>query len=255
MKDQFFQQGQHFQTFETESGPIKVPVSYRDVISMWVHFSAPIHKVQAILPSNRLKPISIGNGKALYGIVCFEYGDSDVGPYNEVGFGIPCRFDPKINIPILPALFDRFFSVGFYVHYLPVTTKIAYDFGVDIYGLPKFISQIEYEETANWRRCVLQADSKEILTLEVANTDQDLKSDTYNFHIFSVKDKLLLKTLVQSFGPFKASRKSDSARLHLGNHQISEELRALQLDTKPLKTIIYPNTKNILHPPSNRYTL
>jgi hypothetical protein len=122
-------------------------------------------------------------------------------------------------------------------------------------GITKFIAQIEFEETHNWLRCVLQANAKEILTLEVPNTDQALKSETYDFQTFSVKDKLLLKTPVNSCGQIWASRKADSVRLHLGNHPVSEELRALQLNTKPLKTIIYPNMQVILYAASYRYTL
>jgi hypothetical protein len=197
----------------------------------------------------------MGNGNALYGVVCFEYRDTTIGSYNEVGIGVPCRFDPLINVPILPALFNRFFSVGFYVHHLPVTTQIAYDAGVEIWGLPKFIAQITFEEDSKWRRCVLHADSHEILTLEVTNTLHDLKSETYDFQTFSVKDKLLLKTPVQSQGQVWTSRKVDCTRLHLGDHPLSEELRSLQLNTKPLKTIIYPNMQVILHAASDRYAL
>ena len=169
MEATFFHRVQRFQRFETSSGPVTVPILYPDVHSMWVYFSAPIHKARALLPTDRLKPISMGNGNALYGIVCFEYRDTTIGSYNEVGIGVPCRLDPSINVPIIPALFNRFFSVGFYVHHLPVTTQIAYDAGVEIWGLPKFIAQITFEETDKWRRCMLEADGQEILTLEVTN--------------------------------------------------------------------------------------
>lgn len=255
MNNHFFQDITHFQTFDTESGPIEVPILYHDASAMWVYFSAPIHKVQSILPTNRLKPISLGNGNALYGVVCFEYRDTAIGSYNEVGIGAPCRLDPLINIPLLPALFDRFFSVGFYVQYLPVTTQIAYDAGVDIWGLPKFTAQITFEESRRGRRCILHADSTEILTLEVTHPDRALKQDTYDFHTFSVKDQSLLKTPVQTVGQFWATRNAESAQLHLGTHPVAEQIRELQLDTKPLKTILYPTTQIILHAASNRYTL
>jgi hypothetical protein len=253
--DQFFQQVTNFQSIDTASGPITVPILYLDASAMWVYFSAPIHKVQSILPSNRLKPISLGNGKALYGVVCFEYRETAIGSYNEVGIGAPCRLDPLINIPLLPAFFDRFFGVGFYVQYLPVTTQIAYDAGVDIWGLPKFLADITFEEARSGRRCLLHADSTEILTLEVSLPDRALKQDTYDFHTFSVKDQSLLKTPVQTVGQFWASRNAKSAQLHLGTHPVAEQIRKLQVDTKPLKTIIYPTTQIILHAASDRYTL
>lgn len=253
--DQFFQQITVFQSIDTASGPITVPILYHDASAMWVYFSAPIHKVQSLLPSNRLKPISLGNGNALYGVVCFEYRETTIGSYNEVGIGAPCRLDPFVNIPLLPALFDRFFNVGFYVQYLPVTTQIAYDAGVDIWGLPKFMAQIKFEESSSKRRCILHVDSTEILTLEVSLPDRALKQDTYDFHTFSVKDQSLLKTPVQTIGQFWASRNAESAQLHLGIHPIADQIRKLQLDTKPLKTIFYPTTRIILHAAKNRYTL
>ena len=255
MEATFFHRVQRFQRFETSSGPVTVPILYPDVHSMWVYFSAPIHKVRALLPTDRLKPISMGNGNALYGIVCFEYRDTTIGSYNEVGIGVPCRLDPSINIPILPALFHRFFSVGFYVHHLPVTTQIAYDAGVEIWGLPKFVAQITFEETGTWRRCMLEADGQEILTLEVTYVLRNLQLETYDFQTFSVKDKHVLKIPVQSQGHVWTSRKAECARLHLGDHPLSEELRSLQLNTKPLKTIIYPNMQVILYPASDRYAL
>lgn len=253
--DQFFQHVTNFQSIDTASGPITVPILYHDASAMWVYFSAPIHKVRSILPSNRLKPISLGNGKALYGVVCFEYRETAIGSYNEVGIGVPCRLDPLIDIPLLPALFNRFFNVGFYVQYLPVTTQIAYDAGVDIWGLPKFLAHIMFENSRRGRRCSLHADSTEILTLEVSLPDSVLKQDTYDFHTFSVKGPSLLKTPVQTVGHFWASRNAESAQLHLGTHPIAEQIRELQLDTKPLKTIIYPTTQIILHAASDRYTL
>ena len=148
-------------------------------------------KIQRLLPTDKLKPVSIDRGKALYGIICFEYTNTAVGPYNVV-FGVLCLYDPLINVPILPALFERRFPVGFYVDHLPVTTKVAYDAGVDIWGCLRFLVEIEFEESRTTRRCSLEADEKEIITLD-AKKGGDLKQDRWASESISI--------LEESIGP------------------------------------------------------
>jgi len=103
-----------------------------------------------------LKPVSLGRGKTVYDIACFEYLDTSIGPYNEVGLGVLCLYDPVINIPILPVLFPKRFTAVLYIHHLPVTTKTANDAGNEIWGYPKFQADIEFEDSQTTRNCILR---------------------------------------------------------------------------------------------------
>ena len=244
----------NFQTLETTEGPTKVPILYKRVTCIGAVFPVPKEKIKRLLPTDKLKSVSIGGGRTVYSISCYEHHDTTIGPYNEVGFGIPCLYNPLIDIPVLPALFDRKFSVGFYVHHLPVTTRIAHDLGVKFWGFPKFMAKIDFEDSKDIRRCILRADDKEIATLAVRK-GENLKPYRWDYSNFTVKDNMLLKTVVKSLGKVWTSRKTDSATLTLGDHSVSEELRSLKLDLTPIKTMFYADVQMILNMPSERYPL
>jgi acetoacetate decarboxylase len=252
--DAFFRNVENFQTFETSVGPAQVPVLYKSVTSIGAFFPASMKKIRKLLPTDKLKPVSIGRGRAIYGILCFEHHDTTIGPYEEVGFGIPCLYNPLLNIPVLPALFDRRFSVGTYVHHLPVTSKIGYDLGVKFWGFPKFMASIKFEHSQNSSRCTVRADDKDIATLAVRKGEK-LKPYRWDIIMFTVKDNMLLKSITNTQGKFWNSRKADGAKLSLGDHPVSEELRSLELDMKPIKTLFYDEIQMILNIPRERFQL
>ncbi len=119
----------------------------------------------------------------------FEYRKIEsVAPYNEFSISVLVSCEKSSEAPSLP---------GIYIIYLPVTTEEAL-YGVDIFGYPKSITDINFEDTAEARRCRVQADGKDILTLEVQKQVAEPKSiDTYTY---SVKDNQLLITLMQIKG-------------------------------------------------------
>jgi hypothetical protein len=53
------------------------------------------------------------------------------------------------------------------VHHLAVTTEIARAPGVHSLAAPKFLAEINFEETQKWVRCRLAEKGREIRTLEV----------------------------------------------------------------------------------------
>jgi hypothetical protein len=153
----------------TRAAPFWVTPREPMQVQMMAHFPAPAGAVRRLLPTQKLKPAQLVPGAAMLSIVAMEYRQiTDMAPYNELGGMAPVLYEPGVNIPGLPLLFpDRFRRFGLYVHYLPVTTQAAYDFGVEIWGYPKFVAEIRFEEAGDVRRCQLRAEGKDILTLQV----------------------------------------------------------------------------------------
>jgi hypothetical protein len=81
-------------------------------------------------------------------------------------FNNPARKEVAVNNGFfegLDLLFPhRFPRFGLYVHHLPVTTQEAYDFGVELWGYPRFLCQITFEEDEGARRCRLAVDGQEV---------------------------------------------------------------------------------------------
>jgi hypothetical protein len=234
---------------------IGLPVRYYDWSVIMAHFPAPAAAVQKLLPTNKLKPANLVPGTAILSLVAMEYRQiADVTPYNEFGIMVPVLYDPTVNIPGLPLLFPHWFKrLGLYIHHLPVTTQAAYDFGVEIWGYPKIVADISFEDIGDVRRCRLRADGRDVVTLEVdtlATTARPL-----NYYSYTVKDGRLLKTLIQARGQVGIARFRGGASYTLGDHPIAEELRAVGMGTTAIERLYAPQVQSMLHRAGERLPL
>lgn len=234
---------------------IGLPVRYYDWSAIMAHFPTPAAAVRTLLPTDKLKPAQLVPGTGILSLAAMEYrGIADVEPYNEFGIMVPVLYEPTVNVAGLPLLFpDRFARFGFYVHHLPVTTQAAYDFGVEIWGYPKFVAEISFEDTGRTRRCRLRAAGKDIAVLEVAKTAT--RSRPLDLFSYTVKDGQLLHTRIQAEGQVNITRFREGASCDLGDHPIAEELRALGMRRTAVERLYAPQVQSMLHPAAARLPL
>jgi hypothetical protein len=240
---------------ELSSGArIGLPIRYYDWALMMAHFPAPTSAVRELLPSDRLKPAQLRPGTAILSMVAMEYRQiADLAPYNEFAIMVPALYEPAINIPALPLLLPQWFGrLGFYIHHLPVTTQQAFEGGVEIWGYPKFVAEIGFEDLPEAHRCRLRADGKDILTLEVDKLAT--RASTTDFYTYSVKDGQLLKTLVQAQGQIGIARDKGGASYTLGDRPIAE-VRALGMEGTAVERRYAPQLQSLLHPAGERLPL
>lgn len=184
---------------------------------------------------------------------------ADVAPYNEFAVSVPVQYEPMVNIPGLPVLFNPLLSprwyrkFGMYIHYLPVTTQAARDFGVEIWGYPKVVAEVSFEDVGNARRCRLGAEGRDIITLTVEKLPT--KARRIDLHTYSVKDGRLLRTPVQTQGQYGITRFPGGASYTLGDHPIAGELKTLGLGKTALGRFYAPQVQSMLHPASERLPL
>jgi hypothetical protein len=223
----FFQQVEHLER-NWRGGTIKLPIFYYDVTTIVAGFLTPLEKVRALLPSQRMKPLQATPWHAVTTIVCFEYRDSDIGPYNEVAITFPITIDRPA--PILRGLL-RHVAEGplAYVHHLPVTTEPAYYAGVDFYNYPKFIAKIDFQRSDGWLSCRLSEGDRHILTV-TARQLPVRPFDHWCFHGITVRDERILRSeIIVNVGRQAISRRAGNVNLELGSHPISKELRDLRM--------------------------
>lgn len=255
MEKSFFA-GVKIEQIELSTGVrIGLPVRYYDWSAIMAHFPVPVSAVQKLLPTSKLKPAQLLPGTAILSMVAMEYRQiADVAPYNEFGIMAPVLYEPTVNIPGLPLLFPHWFRrFGLYVHHLPVTTQAAYDFGVEIWGYPKIVAEINFEDAGRVRRCRLRAGGKDIVTLEVKKLATRARS--MNYYSYTVKDGQLLRTLIQTQGEYGIARFRGGASYTLGDHPIAEELRALGIAKTAVECLYAPQVQSMLHPAGERLPL
>lgn len=145
-RDSFFQVPRA--THETSAGGVQLPILYYDTSNVLALFRAPAGAAAELLEGTGLRPAYDLFGKTVVGLSFYEYRDTSVGPYNEVGLAIPALEEGRRRLTgafldLLRPLERR--KIGFYVVDLPVTTEIANAAGRELWGYPKFVTDIGFQ--------------------------------------------------------------------------------------------------------------
>lgn len=147
--------------------PAKVPIFYYDGTATQAVFAARLGALRRLMPDPRFCPARLAPGLGAVAVTCFEYRDTDIGPYNELAISVVLNepwFLPNLpGLALASSLRRR--QLHAWVHHLPVTTEIARAGGVDFYNYPKFIAGIDFQENGERRVCRLSEGAEHILTL------------------------------------------------------------------------------------------
>lgn len=230
----------------------KIPIFYYDNTALHAIFTASTEKVRKYLPHPNMHPVEFSPGRCLVGFSAFEYRDTDIGPYNEFSISIIINWGKK-SIPVfgvLKSMFVRTYSA--YIWHLPVTTEIAYYGGVELYGYPKFIADIEFIKEKDYTICRLSEKGKHILTLRGKNLSTR-KEKFIKYRTYPIKDgiPLLANVLVDPI-EYAQSLRGDNATIEIGDsHPICEELRGIELSKSPVLYQYIPLNQTILFGPRN----
>jgi hypothetical protein len=240
---------------EITGGTVEVPILYHDVFAIAGVFVAPTLALKELLPTSKLVPVEFLPGKGLLGFMAADYRDTSIGPYKEVIIFVPTRYRPRFNPPLFPVL-RMSFSLSFevFIWHLPLTSELGLHAGIDIWGLPKFLADIDFTQGEKTVTCTLAEKGEHILTLEVDKHSARMKT-YFDYTIFSVKDRELLQTHVSGVSDaLGRSFKPGAARLTLGEHEISRQIREVA-PGKSILTMYIPKQQLILPEAQERLAL
>lgn len=227
--DQFFKDTPR-KTVDMDGETIEFPVLYYDFRFISSTFTAKTNRLKELLPHPNFKPVEIWPGTSMLVLAAFEYHDTSIGPYNEIGLSIPIKFPPGFVFPSLSAItmmLKNCFSV--YIHHLPVTTEIAYKGGVYFYNYPKFLAQITFKDQDENLEITLKEKDEFILKMYAEKLSLK-KSARIEFHTYSIKENVVMHTLIEGWAPrFGVKMMGGKSKLELGEHPISQELAKLNL--------------------------
>lgn len=214
---------------------IDLPIRYWRTDCFMGLFAADCKAVRRLLPSTRLRPVRLHRGQAAVAVVAYNYLETSVGPYGEIGISPLCTLDR--DAPPLLGLADgyRHGFAGFVAH-LPVTTRVAREAGRHIWGYPKFIADMAFELLPERQTVTLSENGQEILHLEVPRSGRVALERT-PLTTFTVLDGKLIRTTVRTRGHVATGR--GGGRLALGAHPVGRALADLGLSTTPIITRTY----------------
>jgi hypothetical protein len=234
---------------------VGLPAQYLDWTGVMAHFPASSAAIRRLLPSRKLALAQIAPGTAILSLAAIEYRRlADIAPYKEVAIMTPVLYKPLVNLPALPLFFPGLFgSFGFFVLHMPVTTPDARELGAKVWGCPKFLADISFEETENIRRCRVCADGEDLLTFEVEQVPAKIRR--VDFRIYTAKDGRLLRNKIETEGLYGLSPFPGGAAASFGDHPIGRQLKALGVGRRPIARVFGSNVASLLHEASDSFPL
>jgi hypothetical protein len=227
------------------SARVDLPTMYYRDDSFLAIFDASYESVRALLPSPDLYPVTLPGGRATVAVFGLNYLQTSIGPYGEVGIGIPCTYGHQ-GPPLLPlALEARFPGWGGFVLHLPVTSLVARDGGRVNFGYAKFVADMDFEKRPAYQRVRMSEGDSHILTLTVQQRGLPIK-DNRPLITYSVRDGDLLKTTIPSRAVYQVGLTPGLGTLELGDHEIADQLRGLDISTTAFVTRNYLSRSSIL---------
>jgi len=224
----------------------ELPVLYFRDDLFALFFTADAERVRACLPSDRLHPVMLTSRKAMVGIAAFNYIDTTIGPYGEVGVVLPVVYGTRPPPFFLPALMEaRYPGFGSLVAHLPVTRKVARDAGRGQWGYTKFVADMHFNICPEFMECRMSEEGEHILTIRVARRGLVIR-DRKPLVTFSVRNGRLIRTTIPQKGAYRFSLATRDCFLRLGHHPVSESIRDLNLSATPLMSRYYVERSGIL---------
>jgi acetoacetate decarboxylase len=216
---------------------VTMPVVVRDATSAAATYLVDARAARTLLPGPELDVVELLPGRALLSVACIDYRDNDLGDYNEVSlaFFVRERRAPA-GIPYLGTALDVFRGrAATWIWKLPVDQSFTCEAGCGIWGFPKTVERIAFEDVGGRRRHGLAMDGCDVLTLTTARGGErrlpDMEMITYSW----IGGRLHRTRFVS--GATGVGIRLGGAELVLGDHPLAGELRRLGLPARPLMTV------------------
>jgi hypothetical protein len=221
--------------FEIEGKSLGFPSLYPDGSSAVGLFMVSSRAAQDLIREGGFEVAELLPGRAALSLACVRYRDSDCGVYNEIAlsFFVKPKHGRPSRIPYLGAWLDiaRNDSATF-VWKLPVTSRLANDAGVLMWGFPKTIEEIDFEQADGRARFTLRMNDRKVFSYSVAASGsrrQPRTASAVYTNYEGAPHVTLLENECRDVGV-----RAGGGRLELGDHPMADELRALGLPRRPI---------------------
>lgn len=229
--------------FDIDGVRLAYPTSFRDGSCVLAMCLVDAALAQEKIADSGFKVAEIVPGKAVMNIIAVHYTDTDCGVYEEMAFNFLVE-------PQRPAWWQRIAYLGTglsllkgnvpsFTWRLPVSSNLACECGRQMWGFPKTIEDLRYDtpefDGVPGSRCSWYKDGELVLALECPGGGKRV-AKTIAPPVYSLIDgQACVSYLQQDYEQVAYHRKR--AWIHLGQHPLADELRALGLEQQPLLAV------------------
>ena len=178
----------------TSAGACELPILYTDASLLTLVYPIDPGVAAAHVDGRAFEPWALF-GRAWAVLCAFEYRETSIGPYGELGVGVLVKRKGASPSALRFALDQRKErDAALFVTNLPVTTERARAAGAELWGYPKYVSPIETEFRPNGVRIALGSEFE--ITMPRAGR---LRTRGLPIVLFSVSSgRRVLRTIVET---------------------------------------------------------
>lgn len=141
----------------TSAGDVELPILYYRLDCLYAFWAVDAARADDLLAGTGLRAVRGPASRALFGLAFYDYHDTTIGPYHEVGSALavhPGHSGPLLSWAdlLLPASRRR---LGFHILDLPVSTPIACAAGRELWGYPKFVTELPFAVSGRAAACAV----------------------------------------------------------------------------------------------------
>jgi hypothetical protein len=220
--------------FEIEGRTLGFPARFGDASSALGLFLVPSRAANALIAESGFEVAQVAPGRAVFSLSCVHYRESDCGIYREISMAFFVKKSgDSSGIPYLGTWLDIARDrAATFVWRLPVTTRLANDAGILMWGFPKTIEEIDFEVTGERATFDLRMGGRKVFSYSVRAVGKRSQprgtSDVYSIfegapHVTHLSHEY--RDMGVQLG---------GGDLLLGDHPVAEDLRGLGLPRRPL---------------------
>jgi hypothetical protein len=210
-------------SWEIQGRRVRFPVRITDGSAACAAFLVSAAHVRRLLAGTGLRAVALAGRTPLF-LMFVEYRESDLDAYAEVGVALPVRHGGRL---------------GVHIHQLPVTQTFTMEAGRALWGLPKWLAEIELAIRGRRVSCDLAESGRPVLAAELRTSPGQWPATV----------PVRITALAPRAGSVLASAVRLRARgIRLGvrggavalgsGHPMADELRAMGLARRPLLTVV-----------------
>ncbi len=221
-------------TFQIDGRELVYPTCFRDGCSSIGLFVVNARRANELIADSGFKVAQIAPGKALLSLNCVHYADSDCGSYQEISLAF---FVDKEGVgwrlPYLANWYDILRSnVASYSWRVPVSTKLARDAGIKLWGFPRSLEDIEFRRHGGSASFSWGSGEDGVLQYSVPARG-NRQPATFTSPVYSIfEGEHHVSYMTQSYRD--SAYHVRGVELKLGEHPVADELRGLGMSRRPL---------------------
>lgn len=210
-----------------------LPAIYRDGRVMTAVYAIPFEAARAAVAPPELHPILLPAERAVAVVSWFDYRDTTLGPYHELGIGVVVSTRRRPAAAVMDLMSSRP-ETGAWLVALPVSSALACRGGVEQFGYPKTVCDLSVQYSTSNCLAIVQQDSTPVLSLSLP-LGRGPRFPVRTLVTYSRKDGHLLRTRIETrWNVTVCSGRATSLELHNPQYSLCQALQQLALPNKPL---------------------